>query len=327
MRKTNKVIITSATTGAMHMPVMSPHLPITPDQIVADSVAAAEAGAAIVHLHARDPETGCPVTDPAVYGQYLPRIKQLSDVIINITTGQPAIRRKADGSFDVKTQWHDVLEERLAAPRQFEPEITSFNMGPMNAANWMLGLKYDFNKLSDWEKLFVMGTKDLTMQNTFASMERIAKELGQERGVVFEYECFDIGHLYSLKMLETMGWVKPPYFIQSVFGFLGGIGTNPKHVFHFKETADELFGDDYIWSCLAAGKAQIPMITQGALLGSSVRVGLEDSLWYGKGQLAKSSAEQVGRIRRILEELGLEIATPDEARAILGTKGADNVNF
>jgi uncharacterized protein (DUF849 family) len=327
MRKTNKVIITSATTGAMHMPVMSPHLPITPDQIVADSVGAAEAGAAIVHLHARDPETGCPVTDPAVYGQYLPRIKQQSDVIINITTGQPAIRRKADGSFDVKTQWHDVLEERLAAPKQFAPEITSFNMGPMNAANWMLGLRYDFDKLSDWEKLFVLGTKDLTMQNTFASMERIAKELGQERGVVFEYECFDIGHLYSLKMLETMGWVKPPYFIQSVFGFLGGIGTNPKHVLHFKETADELFGDNYIWSCLAAGKAQIPMITQGALLGSSVRVGLEDSLWYGKGQLAKSSAEQVGRIRRILEELGLEIATPAEARAILGTKGADNVNF
>jgi uncharacterized protein (DUF849 family) len=327
MRKTNKVIITSATTGAMHMPVMSPHLPITPDQIVADSVGAAEAGAAIVHLHARDPETGCPVTDPAVYGQYLPRIKQQSDVIINITTGQPAIRRKSDGSFDVKTQWHDVLEERLAAPKQFAPEITSFNMGPMNAANWMLGLRYDFDKLADWEKLFVLGTKDLTMQNTFASMERIAKELGQERGVVFEYECFDIGHLYSLKMLETMGWVKPPYFIQSVFGFLGGIGTNPKHVLHFKETADELFGDDYIWSCLAAGKSQIPMITQGALLGSSVRVGLEDSLWYGKGQLAKSSAEQVGRIRRILEELGLEIATPAEARAILGTKGADNVNF
>ena len=327
MRKTNKVIITSATTGAMHMPVMSPYLPITPDQIVADSVAAAEAGAAIVHLHARDPETGCPVTDPAVYGQYLSRIKQQSNVIINITTGQPAIRRKADGSFDVKTQWHEVVEERLAAPKQFAPEITSFNMGPMNAANWMLGMKYDLDKLSDWEKLFVLSTKDLTMQNTFASMEKIAKELGQERGVVFEYECFDIGHLYSLKMLETMGWVKPPYFIQSVFGFLGGIGTKPSHVFHFKETADELFGENYIWSCLAAGKAQIPIITQGALLGSSVRVGMEDSLWYGKGQLAHSSAEQVGRIRRILEELGLEIATPDEARAILGTKGADNVNF
>lgn len=327
MRKTSKVIITSATTGAMHMPVMSPYLPITPEQIIADSVGAAEAGAAIVHLHARDAETGCPVTDPAVYGQYLPSIKQQSDVIINITTGQPAIRRKPDGGFDVKTAWSEVLDERLAAPKQFEPEITSFNMGPMNAANWMLGMKYDLEKLSDWEKLFVLGTKDLTMQNTFASMERIAKELGQERGVVFEYECFDIGHLYSLKMLETMGWVKPPYFIQSVFGFLGGIGTGMRHVHHFKETADELFGDDYIWSCLAAGKAQIPTITQGALLGSSVRVGLEDSLWYGKGQLAKSSAEQVGRIRRILEELGLEIATPDEARAMLGTKGADNVKF
>jgi uncharacterized protein (DUF849 family) len=328
MRKTNKVIITSATTGAMHMPFMSPHLPITPDQIVADSVAAAEAGAAIVHLHARDPETGCPVTDPDVYGLYLPRIKQQSNVIVNITTGQPAIRRNPEtGGFDVKTSWPEILDERLAAPKRFAPEITSFNMGPMNAANWMLGMRADFDKLKDWEKLFIMGSKDTTMMNTFASMERIAKELHDERGVVFEYECFDIGHLYSLKMMQQMGWVKPPFFIQSVFGFLGGIGTSPRHVLHFKETADELFGDDYIWSCLAAGKEQIRLTTQAALMGGNVRVGLEDSLWYGKGQLATSSAEQVGRIRRILEELGQEIATPDEARAILGTKGADNVNF
>lgn len=327
MKKSPKVIITSATTGAMHMPFMSPHLPITPDQIVADSVAAAEAGAAIVHLHARDPETGCPVTTPEVYGLYLSRIKQQSDVIINITTGQPAIRRKADGGFDVKTDWKDVLDERLAAPKQFAPEITSFNMGPMNAANWIMGGRVDINKLSDWEKLFVYATKDLTMQNTWASMERIAKELGQERGVVFEYECFDIGHLYALKMLWDLGHVKPPFFIQSVFGFLGGIGSDPKHVLHFRQTADDLFGDNYYWSVLAAGKEQIRLTTQAALLGGNVRVGLEDSLWYGRGQLAKSSAEQVGRIRRIIEELGLEVATPDEARRILGTKGKDQVNF
>ena len=328
MKKLDKVIITSATTGAMHMPFMSPHLPITPDEIVADSVAAAEAGAAIVHLHARDADTGCPVTDPAVYGEYLPRIKQQSGVIINITTGQPAIRRNADGDgFDIKTDWGEIIDERLAAPKLFEPEITSFNMGPLNAANWIMAARADFDKLQDWEKLFLTATKDLTMQNTWASMERIAKELGQERGVVFEYECFDIGHLYALKMLETLELVKPPYFIQGVFGFLGGIGVEPRHVLHFKETADELFGDDYVLSVLAAGKAQIKMITQGALLGGNVRVGLEDSLWYGKGELAKSSAEQVSRIRRVLEELCLEIATPDEARSMLGTKGADNVNF
>lgn len=328
MRKQDKVIITSATTGAMHMPFMSPYLPVTPDQIVADSVAAAEAGAAIVHLHARDPENGCPVTDPEVYGLYLSRIKQQSDVIINITTGQPAIRRnKATGQMDVKTDWKEVLDERLAAPLQFEPEITSFNMGPMNAANWIMRGRVDVSKLTDWEQLFLHATHDLTMQNTWASMERIARELGHERGVVFEYECFDIGHLYALKLLWDMGHVKPPFFIQSVFGFLGGIGSDPRHVLHFRQTADELFGDNYYWSVLAAGKEQIKLTTQSALLGGNVRVGLEDSLWYGKGQLAKSSAEQVGRIRRILEELGLEIATPDEARAILGTKGKDNVNF
>lgn len=328
MRKSPKVIITSATTGAMHMPIMSPYLPITPDEIVADSVAAAEAGAAIVHLHARDPETGCPVTDPAVYALYLSRIKQQSDVIINITTGQPAIRRNPEtGGFDVKSNWAEVIEERLAAPKEFSPEITSFNMGPMNAASWMLGRKYDFDKLRDWEKLFVQSTRDLTMANTWASMEKIAQELGRDRGVVFEYECFDIGHLYSLKMLETMGVVEPPYFIQSVFGFLGGIGSTPRHVLHFRETADELFGDTYYWSLLAAGKEQLRLTTQAALLGGNVRVGMEDSLWLGKGQLAKSSGEQVAKIRRILEELGLEIATPDEARAILGTKGKDKVNF
>lgn len=328
MKKTPKVIITSATTGAMHMPCMSPYLPLTPDQIVADSLAAAKAGAAIIHLHARDPETGCPVTDPAVYGLYLPRIKEQSDVIINITTGQPAIRRDpVSGQLVPRLTWPEVLEERLAAPKEFAPEITSFNMGPMNAANWLLGERYDPAKLRDWEKLFIAATRDMTLQNTFASMETIARELGQDRGVTFEYECFDIGHLYTLRIMADRGWVKPPYFIQSVFGFAGGIGTHPKHVMHFRETADMLFGDDYYWSVLAAGKEQIRLTSLSAIMGGNVRVGLEDSLWYGKGALAKSSAEQVGRIRRIIEELGLEIATPDEARAILGTKGADKVNF
>lgn len=328
MRKTSKVIITSATTGAMHMPVMSPYLPLTPDQIVEDSVAAAKAGASIIHLHARDPENGCPVTDPAVYGLYLPRIKEQCDAIINLTTGQPAIRRDhATGQMVVKQTWAEVIEERLAAPKEFSPEITSFNMGPMNAANWMLGERYDPAQLRDWEKLFISSTRDMTMANTFASMEKIAKELAHDRGVVFEYECFDIGHLYTLRLLADRGIVKPPFFIQSVFGFLGGLAAHPRHVQHFRDTADMLFGDDYYWSVLAAGKEQIRITTLSAVMGGNVRVGLEDSLWYGRGQLAKSSAEQVGRIRRILEELGLEIATPDEARAILGTKGQDKVNF
>lgn len=328
MKKTPKVIITSATTGAMHMPCMSPYLPLTPDQVVEDSIAAAKAGAAIIHLHARDPETGCPVTDPAVYGMYLPRIKAETNAIINLTTGQPAIRRDPrTGQLVPRLTWQEILDERLAAPKEFAPEITSFNMGPMNAANWILGERFDPSKLRDWEKMFIAATRDVTMMNTYASMERIARELGEDRGVKFEFECFDIGHLYTLKILADRGIVKPPYFIQSVFGFVGGIGTDPSHVLHFKDTADRLFGDDYYWSLLAAGKDQIRLTTMSAVMGGNVRVGMEDSLWYGKGQLAKSSAEQVGRIRRILEELSLEIATPDEARAILGTKGADKVNF
>ncbi len=328
MKKLPKVIITSATTGALHLPCMSPYLPLTPDQVVADSVGAAEAGAAIVHLHARDPENGCPVTDPAVYGLYLSRIKEQSNVIINLTTGQPAIRRDpVNGQMVPKTSWPEALEERLAAPKEFSPEITSFNMGPMNAATWMLADRYYSEDLRDWEKLFMHATKDMTLMNTWASMEKLARELGQDRGVVFEYECFDIGHLYALKTITERGWVKPPFFIQSVFGFAGGIGPHPRHVMHFRDTADMLFGDDYVWSVLAAGKDQIRLTTMSALMGGNVRVGLEDSLWYGKGKKATCSAEQVGRIRRIMEELDIEIATPDEARAMLGTKGADKVNF
>jgi uncharacterized protein (DUF849 family) len=200
-------------------------------------------------------------------------------------------------------------------------------MGPLNAGNWLVGERYSPDQLRDWEKLFVNVTRDVTMMNTYASMEKMARELGQDRGVKFEFECFDIGHLYTLRLIADRGWVKPPFFIQSVFGFVGGIGTHPSHVLHFKQTADMLFGDDYYWSLLATGKDQIRLTTLSAIMGGNVRVGLEDSLWYGKGQPAKSSAEQVGRIRRILEELSLEIATPDEARAILGTKGADKVNF
>lgn len=316
MKKTGKVIITSATTGAMHMPCMSPYLPLTPQQIVEDSLKAADAGAAIIHLHARRPEDGMPTTDVNVYEAFLKPLKERTNAIINITTGQPHFGTP-----------EEVIEARLAAPLKFSPEMCSFNMGPMNPAPWVLMDKLKDKTIHEWEMKFMEASKRMTMINTYTVMERIAKELGEERGVVFEYECFDIGHLYALALIAERGWVKPPFFIQSIFGFIGGLGTEADHLMHFRQTADRLFGDDYYWSVLAAGKDQIRMTTIGAAMGSQVRVGMEDSLWAGKGELARSSADQVRRIRTVLEQLSLEIATPDEARAILGTKGAQNVGF
>lgn len=317
MKKAEKTIITCAITGAAHMPCMSPYLPITPQQIADEAVAAAEAGAAIIHLHARDPETGMPTTDVKVYGQFLPQIKQRCNAIVNITTGQPSLEPTPEG----------VFQARLAAPKEFSPEICSFNMGPMNVGIWSMKEKYESRIKFDWERQFFDITKKITMINSFDTMERFARELGEDRGVRFEYECFDIGHLHTLKFILDRGWVKPPLFIQSVYGFLGGLQCNPKHVLYMQQTADDLFGDDYQWSNLAAGKHQMRLITMGAILGAHVRVGLEDSLWHGKGELAVSNADQVSRIRRILEELSIDIATPDEARAMLQTKGADKVNF
>lgn len=299
------------------MPCMTPYLPITPSQIVDEAVAAAEAGAAIIHLHARDPQTGMPTTDVEVYRQFLPRIKERCDAIINITTGQPSLEPTPEG----------VFQARLAAPREFAPEICSFNMGPMNVGIWALYERYRDRLQHDWERQFFEKSKGITVINSFESMERFARVLGEERGVRFEFECFDIGHLHTLKFILDRGWVKPPLFIQSVYGFLGGLGADPKHVVQMQQTADDLFGESYYWSNLAAGRNQMPLVTMGAILGAHVRVGIEDSMWYGKGQPAKSNAQQVQRIRRILEELSLEIATPAEARAMLQTKGADKVNF
>lgn len=311
MKKANKVIITCAVTGGIHTPSMSPHLPITPDEIVEQSLAAAEAGAAIIHLHARNPETGFPAPDPDIYGQFLPRIKAGCDAIINITTG-------SGPNFS--------FEDRLAAAMRFEPEITSFNMGPLNVGLFPLLNKYkDF--AHDWEEKFLAGSRGASITNTFENMETVARLLGEERGVRFEFECFDFGHLHTLHFLLQEGIVRPPLFIQSVYGLLGGIQADFEHVLYMKETADRLFGDQYYWSNLGAGKHQTRIITMGAIMGANVRVGLEDSLWDGKGQLALSNADQVRRIRRILEDLSLEIATPDEARAILQTKGAHNVKF
>jgi len=322
MIKREKVIITCAITGAIHSPCMSPFLPITPEQIAKEAIAAAEAGASIIHLHAREPDTGMPTTDPEVYRQFLEPIRDNCDAIINITTGQPD--RQAFENPDPQA----LFERRLAAPKEFAPEICSFNMGPMNPAAWLLHDKFkDRDDLRDWELAMFTLTKMFTIQNTYANMEQIATELGDDRGIKFEFECFDIGHLHTLRTIADQGWIKPPFFIQSVMGFAGGLSADPEHLMHMKQTADRLFGDDYHWSCLAAGAAQIPTIAMAAIMGGHVRVGLEDSLWYGKGQLAKSNADQVKRITRILEELSLEVATPDEARAMLQTKGKENMTI
>jgi len=321
MIKREKVIISCAITGAAHTPCMSPYLPITPEQIAEQSLEAAEAGAAIIHLHAREPEDGFPTTDPEIYRQFVEPIHNGCDAIINITTGQP------DKQAVLKPDPDALFQRRLAAPKEFAPEICSFNLGPMIPGIWAMADRFKGKFKYEWEEQYMEATKSLTMLNTYANMEQLAKEVGEERGVKFEFEAFNVAQLHTLKLIVDQGWIKGPLFIQSVLGFPGSMSADPKHIMHMKQTADDLFGDNYHWSLLAAGKDQIPAITMAAIMGGHVRVGLEDSLWYGKGQLAKSNAQQVQRIRRILEELSLEIATPDEARAILQTKGRDKVNI
>jgi uncharacterized protein (DUF849 family) len=310
-RKNDKVIITCAVTGGVHTPTMSDALPVTPDEIAHQSIEAAEAGASIIHLHARDPETGKPTPDPAVFMQFLPRIKQATDAVVNITTG---------GGLGM------TIEQRLAAPLKAEPELCSLNMGSMNFALHPLASKYTEWK-HEWEKPFLEASDDFIFRNTFRDIAYILKHLGEGCGTRFEHECYDIGHLYNLAHFVDQGLIKPPFLVQSIFGILGGIGADTENVQFMKQTADRLFGDDYVWSVLAAGRYQMPFITQAALLGGHVRVGLEDSLHIGKGQLAKSNAQQVAKIRKILEELGHGIATPAEAREMLALKGGDRVKF
>jgi len=305
-----KVIITCAVTGSIHTPSMSPHLPITPEQIADAAIGAAEAGAAIVHLHARDPRTGAPDQTPAAFEPFLQVIKQRSDVVVNITTGGAATM---------------TVEERLKPVATFRPEVASLNMGSMNFGLYpMLGRYKKFQH--DWERGYLEGSRDRIFKNTFADIERIL-ETCAENGTRFEIECYDIGHLYTLAHFVDRGLVKAPFFIQSVFGILGGIGQHPEDVAHMKRTADRLFGDDYHWSVLGAGAAQMRIAAQAIVLGGNVRVGLEDSLWAGKGRLAASNAEQVTMARKLIEGLGLEVATPDDARAILKLKGGDTVGF
>ena len=307
----SKVIITCAVTGGIHTPTMSDHLPITPDQIAEQAIAAAEAGAAILHLHARDPKDGRPTPDPAVFMEFLPRIKQATDAVVNITTG---------GGLNM------TVEERLAAPLKAAPEMCSLNMGWMNFALHPLAEKYSDWK-HPWEQPYLAGTKDIIFRNTFGDIERIYKMLGEGHGTKFEHECYDVGHLYNLAHCLDRGWFRPPVFLQLIFGILGGIGADPEHLMFMKRTADKLFGKDYHWSVLAAGRHQMAFCTQAAMMGGNVRVGLEDSLFIGRGKLAISNAEQVAKIRRIVEELGYEIATPEEARATLGLKRGDRLNF
>jgi uncharacterized protein (DUF849 family) len=307
----NKIVITCAVTGSIHTPTMSEALPITPDQIATQAIGAAEAGAAILHLHARDPRDGRPSPDPAVFMQFLPRIKQSSDAVINITTG---------GSVTM------TLEERIAAALSCSPEMCSLNMGSMNFALYPMARRYKTWKF-DWEENYLLASDANIFRNTFRDIERIYKLLGEGHGVKFEHECYDTGHLYNLAHCIDRGLFKPPVFLQLIYGILGGIGPDLDNLIFMKRTADRLFGNDYLWSVLAGGRHQINFCTAAAMMGGNVRVGLEDSLYIGPGKLAASNAEQVAKIRRIVEELGYQAATPAEARQMLGLKGADKVQF
>jgi len=311
MASSRKVIITCASTGSIHTPSMSPHLPLTPEDIADQSIAAAEAGAAILHLHARDPKDGRPTPDPDVFMQFLRPIRDQCDAVINITTG---------GGHGMS------LDERLAAPLRIRPEMTSLNMGSMNFGLFPMLARYDEFRY-EWERAHLENSRDFIFRNTFKDIEHILEVLGEGCGTRFEFECYDIGHLYNLAHFLDRGLVKPPLFVQSIFGILGGIGADPENVTHMRRIADKLFGDDYLWSVLAGGRHQLPLVTMSATMGGNVRVGLEDSLYAGKGRLATSNAEQVTIIRRILERLSLEIATPAEAREMLALKGADQVTI
>jgi uncharacterized protein (DUF849 family) len=305
-----KVIITCAVTGSIHTPSMSPNLPVTAEEIADAAVGAAEAGAAIVHLHARNPETGLPDQSIERFEPFLKIIKQRSDCVVNITTGGAPTMS---------------IEERLHPVATFKPEVASLNMGSMNFGLFPMLARFNEFK-HDWERPYLEGSRDRIFKNTFADIEKILTTCA-ENGTRFEIECYDIGHLYTLAHFVDRGLIKPPFFVQSVFGILGGIGPHPEDVMHMKRTADRLFGDTYRWSVLGAGRNQMPIAAIAAAIGGNVRVGLEDSLWIGPKKLAGSNAEQVRQVRSIIEGLGLEIASSEEAREILELKGADRVNF
>jgi len=307
---TRKVIITCAVTGAIHTPTMSEYLPITASEIAEAAIGAANAGASIVHLHAREHHNGKPSQDPELFKQFLPQIKAASDVVINLTTGGAPTM---------------TIEERLKPAHYFKPEVASLNMGSMNFGLYGMLNRYPTFKY-DWEAPYLAGSDDRVFKNTFKDIAYILESCSDNQ-TRFEIECYDIGHLYTAAHFIDRGLIKAPFLIQSVFGLLGGIGPHPEDVIHMKRTADRLFGDSYIWSVLGAGKNQIPIATMSASMGGNVRVGLEDSLWDGPGNLAKTNEAQVTRMKHIIEGLSLQVATPNEAREILKLKGANNVNF
>lgn len=309
--KTGKIIITCAVTGAIHTPTMSPHLPVTAAEITDQSIGAARAGAAILHLHARNPVTGQPSAAAADYMAFLPEIRAGCDAVVNLTTGGSAVMS---------------LEQRLEGPLMAEPEMCSLNMGTMNFGLYPLAGRYDTWRHA-WEKPFLENSDDLVFKNTPRDIAEVLTRMGRERGARFEFECYDVGHLYMLRHFADRGLIEPPFFIQFVFGVLGGIGADPENLQHMKRMADKLFGSDYLFSVLAAGRQQIPFAAMAAAMGGHVRVGLEDSLYIARGELARSNADQVVKIRKIAEELGRSIATPDEARQMLALKGAGETAF
>jgi uncharacterized protein (DUF849 family) len=310
MNAPDKVIISCAVTGAIHTPSMTPYLPITPDEIAESAIAAAEAGAAILHLHARDPVTGKPDQSPEAFAGFLSRIKQATNAVVNITTGGSP---------------YMTVAERAKPAAQWQPEVASLNMGSMNFGFFPLLAKYKDFKF-EWEREHLEGSRDLVFRNSFKDIEYVL-ETCYGNGTRFEFECYDISHLYNLAHFAERGLVKPPFFVQSVFGLLGGIGTHPEDVMHMKRTAVRLFGKDFRWSVLGAGANQFRIATQAVAMGANIRVGLEDSIWIARGKLAQSNAAQVSRARAIIEALGLEVATPDEAREMLSLKGGDRVKF
>jgi len=309
-KASRKVIITCAVTGAIHTPTMSPYLPITPEEIADAAIGAYEAGAAVVHLHARDPKDGRPDQRPEAFAPFLSKIKRACDVVVNITTGGAPTM---------------TVDERVRPCAHFKPEVASLNMGSMNFGLFPMLARFKEFKF-EWERPYLAGSDDRIFKNTFKDIEFILN-MCAANGTRFEIECYDIGHLYTLRHFADRGIVKPPFFIQSVFGILGGIGPHPEDVAHMRRTADRLFGSDYVWSVLGAGKNQLAIAAQSVALGGNVRVGLEDSLWIGPGRLAETNAQQVRAARQVIEGLGLEVATPDEARAILKLKGRESVAF
>jgi uncharacterized protein (DUF849 family) len=312
MADTSKpVIVTCAPTGGIHTPTMSPHLPVTPDEIANAAIGAAEAGAAIIHLHARNPQTGQPDPRPELFAEFMPQIAKSSDAVLNVSTG---------GGLGM------TREERLRAAVATSPEMASLNVGSLNFGIFPMLEKYSAWK-HDWEPRFLEMTRDFVFKNTFADLEYVVKELGQGHGTKFEFECYDLGHLYNLAWLIEQGWVEPPFFVQMVFGVLGGVGADLDNLLHMHTVAERLFGDSYEWSVLAAGRHQMSFATQAAMLGGNLRVGMEDSLFIGPGELTPSNAAQVEKIRGIVESLGRTLATPTQARERLGLKGADRVTF